>query len=100
MIKLGLLFALFALTSSLAQASAKPMGWWERHTYTYTIPVGMMYYHQYRHEGAIYADAYITSKNGAAALTYRWSAPWLFVSIVNQDSVPVTVTWVEEFYVT
>lgn len=100
LVALGSFFALFALTASLAQATAKPLGWWDRKTYTYTIPVGCMYYHQFKHEGATYADAYITSSDGEAALTYWWNAPWLYVSIVNLDSFPVTVTWVEEFYVT
>jgi len=92
-----LLFATFA--PFLVKADVHPQVWMERHVYTQTIPVGMMYYHQYRHEGAIAASAHLLSSTGSAALTYQWNAPWLFVCIVNQDSKPVTVRWEEDFWV-
>ena len=92
---------LLGVLSCLAppKVNAMPLGWWDRRTYTQTIPVGQGLFHQFQHQGAIYADAYIVSSNGKASLTYLWNQPWLYVSIVNTDTKPVTVTWVEEFYV-
>lgn len=81
------------------QVSAMPLGWWDRYTYTDTIPVGQGLYHQYQHQGAISASAHLVSSNGKASLTYQWNQPWLYVSIVNTDTKPVTVTWEEVFYV-
>jgi hypothetical protein len=75
-----------------------PMGQWVRYQYQVTIPVGNGYYHQHVDQGAIAADAYIVSSTGKAGLTYKWQQPWLYVSIVNQDTKSITVTWVEEFY--
>ena len=92
-----LLFAAFA--PFLVEADVKPQVWMERHFYTRTIGVGMMLYHQYKHEGALAGYAYLISSTGSAALTNQWNAPWLFVCIVNTDSKPVTVTWEEDFWV-
>ncbi len=90
---------LMAMLSFVAPAGAMPLGWWEKHTYTQTIAVGNGLYHQYRHNGAISASAHIISSDGKCGLTYQWNQPWLFVSIVNADTKPVTVTWEEDFYV-
>ena len=90
---------LLAMLSFVAPAEAMPLGWWERHTYTRTIAVGNGLYHQYEHDGAISANAHIVSSSGKCSLTYQWNQPWLFVSIINNDINPVTVTWEEDFYV-
>jgi hypothetical protein len=96
---IGALVLFAAIGPFLVKADVHPQVWMERHVYTRTIGVGMMYYHQYKHEGALAGYAYLISSTGSAALTYQWRAPWLFVCIVNQDSKPITVTWEEDFWV-
>lgn len=71
----------------------------EKFNYQDTIPVGDGLYHQHELEGAESASAHLVSSNGKASLTYQWNYPWLYVSIVNMDNKPVTVTWEEDFYV-
>jgi hypothetical protein len=78
---------------------ASPLILWEKFIYQDTIPVGQGLYHQHELEGAESASAHIVSSNGKASLTYQWNYPWLYVSIVNMDTKPVTVTWEEDFYV-
>ena len=98
-ILIGALVLFAAVGPFLVKADVHPQVWMERHVYTQTIQVGMMYYHQYKHEGAIAASAHLLSSNGDAILAYQWNAPWLFVTIVNRDSKPVTVRWEEDFWV-
>ena len=96
---LGVLLSFLALTSYFTEVKATIDGWYDRYYYTQTIPVGMFYYHQFRHDGAISGSAWIVSSNGQAVLAYLWQAPWLFVTVTNKDTKPVTVTWVESFFV-
>ena len=96
----GMFLTVLVLTSSNFGVAATTTGWWDKYTYTQTIPVGMFYYHQHQHNGALYGSARIVSTTGKAVLAYQWSEPWLFVTITNKDTVPITVTWEEKFYVT
>ncbi len=96
---LGVMLSFFAVSSYFIEVEATIDGWYDRYYYTQTIPNGYMYYHQFRHEGAISGSAWIVSMDGNAILAYQWNAPWLFVTVTNKDTRPVTVTWCESFYV-
>lgn len=85
---------------TVLQVQGKTRGYWEYHTYTRTIAVGDGRYHQYMHEGAIEAYAYVVSSTGDCSLTYNWKSPWLKVWITNDDTTSISVTWKECFYVT
>jgi hypothetical protein len=92
------LLAILPLTAH-AHGYAKPLIIKETYTYTQSIRVGNGYYHQHCHEGAIYADAWLTSSTGEVDFYHNWMAPWLKVWIINKASYEVTVQWVECFYV-
>jgi hypothetical protein len=93
------LYILAVMSFVAPPVTAKPLGYWEKHTYTRTIAEGNGLLHQFQHQGAISASAHIVSSDGKVNLTYQWNQPWLFVSIVNTDTKAVTVTWEEDFWV-
>jgi hypothetical protein len=99
----GAFLCLFAITMlesiTIVTSNAKPLGWWEKHSYTDTIHQGYALHHQYQHNGAISAMSFLISSSGQARLTYNWQEPWLFTDIENRDTKDIVVTWEEDFYV-
>ena len=99
-IVLSLLIAAMVLFCSIGYlVEAKPLGVWETHRYSGTIPQGCLLYHQYRHEGASSGSSRLISSTGSATLAYIWQAPWLFTYINNNDNKEIFVVWEEYFYV-